>query len=96
MILRLMGDRQYHVEDACLPRLNELDQKATAAIGAEDLAGMERQLQAIWELVRREGTPLPDEELLPSDAIVPPWDLSLAEARSLLTDEGLIPDVPVG
>jgi hypothetical protein len=96
MILRLMGDRQYRIEDACLPRLNELDEKATEAIGAEDLAGMAQQLQAIWDLVRREGTPLPDEELLPSDAIVPPSDLSLAEARSLLTDEGLIPDVPVG
>ena len=95
MILRLMGDRQYHVEDACLTRLNELDEKATAAIDAEDLAGMERELQAIWELVRREGTPLPDEQLLPSDAIVPPSDLSLAEARSLLTDEGLLPDVRV-
>jgi hypothetical protein len=95
MILRLMGDRQYQLEDGCLPRLNELDEKATAAIDAADLAEMEQQLQAIWQLVRREGVPLPDEELLPSDAIVPPFDLSLAEARSLLTDEGLIPDVPV-
>ena len=30
----------------------------------------------------------------PSDAVIPPEDLSLEEARELLEGEGLIPDVP--
>jgi hypothetical protein len=38
--------------------------------------------------------PLADDELHPSDLVVPPADLSLEEARELFTDEGLIPDLP--
>ena len=34
-------------------------------------------------------------ERLTSDAVVPPEDLSLDEARELMQDEGFIPDVPV-
>ena len=42
------------------------------------------------------GERLPADELTSgSDAIVPPPDLSLEEARELLTGEGLIPDLPV-
>jgi hypothetical protein len=46
------------------------------------------------ELVRDHGEPVPDEELAASDAVVPPTDVSLAEARDLLAGEGLIPDLP--
>ena len=46
--------------------------------------------------MRESGEKLADEDLSPSDAIIPPEDLSLEEARELLTGEGLIPDLPVG
>ena len=95
MIVRLMGDGQYRVDDALLEHLNALDDDASAAIEAGDAARLERQLAAIWELVRREGTPLPDDDLSASGALVPPYDLSLEEARRLLGDEGFIPDLPV-
>jgi PspAA-like protein len=44
--------------------------------------------------VRSRGEKLDDADLTPSDAIIPPEDLSLDEARELLEGEGLIPDVP--
>ena len=47
------------------------------------------------EAVRTNGARVPDEDLSASDAIVPPDDLSLDEARRLFEDEGLIPDLPV-
>jgi hypothetical protein len=43
--------------------------------------------------VRSGGAKLADEDLRPSDAIIPPEDLSLDEARELLTNEGFIPDI---
>jgi hypothetical protein len=52
-------------------------------------------LQALADTVREVGEKLADEDLRPSDAIVPPEDLSLEEARELLADDGFIPDVPV-
>ncbi len=94
MIVRLMGEGQYRVDDSCLERLNALDDEATAAIDANDEAALEQHLAAIWASVRNEGTPLADDDLSPSDALVPPFDLSLEEARRLLSDEGFIPDLP--
>jgi hypothetical protein len=46
-------------------------------------------------MVRENGEKLADEDLSPSDAIIPPEDLSLDEARELMQDEGFIPDIPV-
>jgi len=89
-----MGEGQYRIEDSLLERLNALDDEALAALDGDDAARLEGQLSAIWELVRRKGTPLPDDDLSPSDAVVPPFDLSLEEARDLLGDEGFIPDLP--
>ena len=94
MIVRLMGDGQYRMDDGHLARLNELDDQASAAIEANDEASLAEHLTALWETVHAEGTRLPDEDLSPSDAIIPPFDLSLAEARQLLNDDGFIPDLP--
>ena len=50
-------------------------------------------LQALADAVRDGGEKLADEDLRPSDAIIPPEDLSLEEAQELLADEGFIPDL---
>lgn len=94
MIVRLMGEGQYRVPDACLVRLNALDDDAMTAIDANDEPELARLLSTIWKLVRAEGSPLPDDDLSASDALVPPDDLSLDEARRLLGDDGFIPDLP--
>lgn len=93
MIVRLMGEGQYKVDDACLEHLNRHDDAAMAAIEAGDQATLETELKAMWKLVRGEGTALPDDSLAASDALVPPDDLSLEEARRLLGDEGFVPDL---
>jgi hypothetical protein len=48
-------------------------------------------LDALLDKVRAVGAPLPDEELVPSDLVLPSSDASLDEVRELLGDEGLIP-----
>jgi predicted transcriptional regulator len=93
MIVRLMGEGQYRVDDAITERLNELDDRAMAAIDRQDEPELDGALDEMAELVRREGSRLPDDDLSPSDAVVPPSDLTLAETAKLLADEGFIPDV---
>ena len=94
MIVRLMGEGQYRVDDALLQQLNELDDRAMAAADAGDEESLDQALEQMFELVKSNGTPLGDDELLPSDALVPPSDLTLEETKELLTDEGFIPDLP--
>jgi hypothetical protein len=95
VIVRLMGDGQYRVDDALKGPLNELDHEVARAVEENDEAGLWKGLAALADAVRENGERLADDSLEPSDAIVPPEDLSLEEARELLTGEGLIPDLPV-
>jgi hypothetical protein len=94
MIIRLMGDAQYRVDDELREKLQELDDQALAALEQEDEAAMDGYLDEMWKLVQAQGDLLPPEDLHPSDALIPPSDLSLEETRQLFSDDGLIPDLP--
>ena len=94
MIVRLLGEGQWRVDDALRDKLNALDDHVAKAVEAGDETALRTSLRALAEAVRAAGEELPDEELSPSDAIVPPADLSLDEARELMADDGFIPDIP--
>jgi hypothetical protein len=94
VIVRLMGEGQYRIDDTLVDRLNELDAEAAAAVGDGDEPTLRGALARLAAFVREGGERLADSDLTPSDAIVPPDDLSLDEARELFTGEGLIPDLP--
>ena len=91
MIVRLLGEGQFRVDDALIVRLNELDEEVARAVEENDERSLWTGLQALADAVRQHGEKLSDEELVPSDAIIPPEDLSLEEARDLLSEEGFIP-----
>ena len=95
MIVRLMGEGQYRVDDAIRDQLNELDDRAGAALEANDEVELDKTLEEMFELVRTQGDKLPDDDLSGSDAVVPPSDLTLEETRELMSHEGFIPDIPV-
>ena len=94
MIVRLMGEGQFEVDDEVAKGLNDLDEQAGEAVERGDEEKLRELLKRMAEAVRTNGARLPDDDLSPSEGIVPPDDLSLEEARSLLEDEGLIPDLP--
>ena len=95
MIVRIMGGGgQYRVDDSLLERLNELDDQASAALERNDEAELDARLDEMAELVRSQGEPLPEDDLSASDVVIPPSDLTLEETRRLLSDDGLIPDLP--
>jgi hypothetical protein len=93
VIVRLMGEGQYRLDDDSLAKLNELDERAQEALDRDDEGELDRYLDEMAALVRRSGEKLPDDELAGSDAIVPPSDLSLEETKQFFSEQGLIPDV---
>ena len=94
MIVGLMGEGQFDVDDEVAKGLNDLDEQAAQAVEAGDEERLSELLRRMTEAVRMNGARIPDEHLDPSDTIIPPDDLSLEEARRLFEDEGLIPDLP--
>jgi hypothetical protein len=94
VIVRVMGEGQFRLEDDAIDRLNELDNRAQEALERDDEGELDRYLDEMAGLVRREGEKLPDDELAASDAIVPPSDLTLDETKQFFSEQGLIPDLP--
>jgi chromosome condensin MukBEF complex kleisin-like MukF subunit len=94
VIVRVMGEGQFEVDDEVAKGLNDLDEQAGEAIERGDQEQLGDLLRRMAEAVRANGARVPDDDLRGSDAIVPPDDLSLDEARGLFDGEGLIPDLP--
>jgi hypothetical protein len=92
MIVRIMGEGQYRIDDSDRDNLNELDNAAVAAAQGGDEAAFLQTFAALIEHVREAGTPLEGDELEGSDVLIPPADISFAEVRHEFTGEGLIPD----
>ncbi|WP_327347454.1 PspA-associated protein PspAA [Streptomyces europaeiscabiei] len=91
MIMRILGEGQYEVTDEHLNLLNELDAALQSAADAGDEAAFTTALSALLDAVRSLGTPLPDEQITPSDLVLPDADTSVTQVRQMLSDEGLIP-----
>ena len=92
MIVRISGEGQYRLPDDDAGRLNQLDNDAVAAAEAGDEDRFGDLWQQMLDLVASDGEELPDDELVESDVILPPRDVTFAEARAEFNGEGLIPD----
>ena len=92
MIVRISGEGQFRLPDEDAKRLNELDDRAVGAVESGDETGFRELWEQMLELVVSDGRALDGDELVESDVILPPPDVSFAEAQSEFTGEGLIPD----
>jgi hypothetical protein len=92
MIVRISTEGQYELPDEDTDRLNDLDNEVVAAVEAGDEERFQEAFSSLLELVRSDGKPVSDDVLEESDVILPPPDLTFAEAGEQFTGEGLIPD----
>jgi hypothetical protein len=91
VIVRISTEGQYELGDDASTALNELDNQVVRACDADDEQTFNATFGRMLELVRAEGRPVPEDELVGSDVILPPPDVSLAEAKADFTGDGLIP-----
>lgn len=90
MIVRISGEDQYRLADGDA-RITQLDDAVVKAVEGHDPDAFAASYEALLEYVRG-GQRVGEDELEPSDLILPPADLTLAEAQDEFTGEGLIPD----
>lgn len=91
MIVRVLGEGQYRLDEAAFARVHELDDRVQAAADAGDTEAFSAALTELVDAIVEGGEELAADDLTPSDAIVPGHGTTLAEARELLSSEGLIP-----
>jgi hypothetical protein len=92
VIVRIAGEGQFRLPDGDAERLNDLDNRAVAAVEQGDEAGFRELWTQMLDLVATDGNTLDGDELVESDVILPPRDISFAEAQGEFTGDGLIPD----
>ena len=92
MIVRISTEGQYDVPDEQTDRLNELDNQCVEAVDSGNEDGFHAAFEEMLNIVRSQGSEVPGDDLHESALILPPPDLSFAEAGEQFTGEGLIPD----
>jgi hypothetical protein len=92
LIVRLASRGQYEIDDdraRLLAELNRIDNRIVALLSQTERE-MQKLLDEMADQVRTRGKVV-DDTLTESDLILPPADLTLAEAAELFRGEGLIP-----
>ncbi len=91
MIVRVQGSGQYQLQSSVLDGLNALDTQLQDAVTHHDEQSVTALLYKMIAFVQAEGSPVRDDEIVPSDAILPPADLTYDEIVATLKEDGLIP-----
>ena len=65
MIVRILAEGQWRIDDTVVADLNRLDDKVEDAVRTGNEAELESALHALLEEVRNQGEAVPDDELLP-------------------------------
>lgn len=92
MIVRILTKGQYDVPDDRVSDLNDVDERIIEAVETGDEEAFAAALDQLLDGVVGAGSPLPIDSLVPSDLVLPAPDSTLDEVRTLLGDDGLIPD----
>ncbi len=91
MIVRILTEGQFNFPGAYVDELNEIDNRLVEVIEQEDRPQFDVLLKQLLDLVREKGTPVPVDELVESDLVLPEPDITLEEAEELFTGEGILP-----
>jgi len=89
MIIRIMGEGQYNVKSSNFDKLNKIDNKIVEYVQKGDEKKYKKGLADLIGMIHREGTMLDNEDLIESDVIVPPADMTLEEARQVFRGTGI-------
>ena len=87
MIVRILGEGQFEVDEQLRGRLEALDAEVEARFQANDEEGFEKALQTLQDEIRSAGRPLDPTTIMPSDLAVPAHGSTLEEVRTLFDSE---------
>lgn len=91
MIVRILTEGQYNLPGAYIDDLNRIDNELVEVVAAENKAEFDLVLRRMLDLVREKGSPVPLDELVESDLVLPEPDITLTEAEEMFVGEGLLP-----
>ena len=93
MIARILGLGQFRLDADDLPGVEAADDAVEKAIAAGDERALRIALSDLIDVIVTTGDPVPDQEFVTSDVVVPPADSTLSDIQAIGAEgeEGLIP-----
>ncbi len=92
MIVRIMGEGQYRVSEALCGELNQIDNRIVTLVTEGNAEEFRKELVKLVSKIKEKGEMIGAEEILESNIIVPPEDLSFEEAKDIFTGSGIFED----
>jgi hypothetical protein len=90
MIIRILGEGQFLLDEVHLEKVNAIDNQIVVDVTQGNKVKYEQNLAKLISTVKELGQPLDPARIIASDIIIPPPDMSLEEARKVFAGEGLI------
>jgi len=85
VVVRIQGDEQYRLSEADHAQLDSYDKDLVAVINAGDESAFKGKLTELLSFVRSKGVRLGNDQVTKSDVILPADDMSLAEAKDIMS-----------
>ncbi|WP_292469002.1 hypothetical protein [Methanolobus sp.] len=92
MIIRIVGEGQYEVPSALFDELNAIDNKIVDLVSQDNKEEYNNELSKLISMIKSSGKQLDDVDIVESDIIVPPGDLTFEEAKDIFTGVGIFED----
>lgn len=92
MIIRILGMGQFRLDKKHLDALNKIDNQIVDHVKKGDKTAYQKDLDKLISSVKELGEPLDPVDIVQSDVIFPPEDLSFEEAKRVFSGDGIIKD----
>ncbi len=90
VIIRIMGEGQYHVPEALCDQLKEVDNRIVALVEKGNEKEFREELSKLISEIREKGKVVEEEEILVSDIIVPPENMSFKEVKDIFKESEIL------
>jgi phage shock protein A len=88
IIVRVQGEGQYRLASSYRGQLDGYDQKVVDAIEAGQAAALKQSVHEVIAFVQSHGVAVPDSESVASTVVLPSEDLTLDEAKKIMSGSG--------
>jgi hypothetical protein len=92
MIIRIMGEGQYLASEGLCNELNKIDNHIVTLVEEGKAEDYRKELARLISEIKGKAEPLDPNEIVESDIIVPPGDLSFEEAKDVFKGTGIFED----
>ncbi|MDY0386352.1 MAG: hypothetical protein RBT65_04320 [Methanolobus sp.] len=92
MIIRIVSEGQYEVPSSFFDELNAIDNSIVELVSQENENDYRKELSKLIDMIKTNGKQLDDSDIVESNVIVPPSDLTFEEAKDIFTGVGVFED----